>query len=201
MTMTTRKTPSTNSTSWAPERTGPAGVPGRAESSVSRRSEFWGVPPPLKIFVTASPDPRVPAESHRGRLRGMLADLRDVDGLPPKPTAAGPPRPHEGTVPGGGVALCPPRGVPVSTGDVPVPQGHPQDVPSVGSLGISSDVFIMDSIGGGAVSLGDLADLTVTNDNELSCDVSHLPVSPWCPQTHPERPPGSAVPLVSPNPP
>uniref|UniRef100_A0A493T5Y7 Striatin 4 n=1 Tax=Anas platyrhynchos platyrhynchos TaxID=8840 RepID=A0A493T5Y7_ANAPP len=42
----------------------------------------------------------------------------------------------------------------------------------LGSLGLSSDVFIMDSIGGGAVSLGDLADLTVTNDNELSCDLS-----------------------------
>lgn len=41
-----------------------------------------------------------------------------------------------------------------------------------GSLGFSSDVFIMDTIGGGEVSLGDLADLTVTNDNELSCDVS-----------------------------
>ncbi|XP_074932478.1 striatin-4 [Phalacrocorax aristotelis] len=77
----------------------------------------------------------VELESRRGRLRGILADLRDVDGLPPKPAAAGPPRPHEG------------------------------------SLGISSDVFIMDSIAGGAVSLGDLADLTVTNDNELSCDL------------------------------
>ncbi|KAM6111586.1 striatin-4 [Phoenicopterus ruber ruber] len=76
----------------------------------------------------------VELESRRGRLRGMLADLRDVDGLPPKPAAAGPPRPPEG------------------------------------SLGISSDVFIMDSIGGGAVSLGDLADLTVTNDNDLGCD-------------------------------
>ncbi|ETE63294.1 Striatin-4, partial [Ophiophagus hannah] len=32
----------------------------------------------------------------------------------------------------------------------------------------------MDTIGGGEVSLGDLADLTVTNDNELSCDVSSL---------------------------
>ncbi|XP_074786779.1 striatin-4 [Athene noctua] len=77
----------------------------------------------------------VELESRRGRLRGVLPDLRDVDGLPPKPAAAGPPRPHEG------------------------------------SLGISSDVFILDSIAGGAVSLGDLADLTVTNDNELSCDL------------------------------
>ncbi|KAH0631575.1 hypothetical protein JD844_005969 [Phrynosoma platyrhinos] len=42
----------------------------------------------------------------------------------------------------------------------------------LGSLGFSSDVFIMDTIGGGEVSLGDLADLTVTNDNELSCDLS-----------------------------
>ncbi|KAM6225822.1 striatin-4 isoform 2-T2 [Porphyrio hochstetteri] len=65
-------------------------------------------------------------ESRRGRLQGMLADLRDVDGLTPKPA---------------------------------------------GSLGIASDVFIMDGIGSSAVSLGDLADLTVTNDNELSCDV------------------------------
>uniref|UniRef100_A0A8B9VWJ8 Striatin 4 n=1 Tax=Anas zonorhyncha TaxID=75864 RepID=A0A8B9VWJ8_9AVES len=75
-------------------------------------------------------------ESRRVRLQGMLADLRDVDGLPPKTAASGQPRAHEG------------------------------------SLGLSSDVFIMDSIGGGAVSLGDLADLTVTNDNELSCDLS-----------------------------
>ncbi|NWY60615.1 STRN4 protein, partial [Chionis minor] len=87
----------------------------------------------------------VELESHRGRLRGMLADLRDVDGLPPKATTTGSPRPPEGTVLG--------------------------PLPSTGSLGISSDVFIMDSIGGGAVSLGDLADLTVTNDNELSCDL------------------------------
>ncbi|XP_035170080.1 striatin-4-like, partial [Oxyura jamaicensis] len=75
-------------------------------------------------------------ESRRARLQGMLADLRDGDGLPPKAAGAGQPRAHEG------------------------------------SLGLSSDVFIMDSIGGGAVSLGDLADLTVTNDNELSCDLS-----------------------------
>lgn len=126
--------------------------------------------PPPPNFGARPPDPRVPAESHRGRLRGMLADLRDVDGLPPKPATAGPPRPHEGTVlgvsvsPGGGEGHC--------------PQGHPQPLPSAGSLGISSDVFIMDSIGGGAVSLGDLADLTVTNDNELSCDVSHPPHVP-----------------------
>uniref|UniRef100_A0A8C4Y0L9 Striatin 4 n=1 Tax=Gopherus evgoodei TaxID=1825980 RepID=A0A8C4Y0L9_9SAUR len=79
-------------------------------------------------------------ESRRVKLQGMLADLRDVDGLPPKPSIpsaiSNHPRSHEG------------------------------------SLGFSSDVFIMDTIGGGEVSLGDLADLTVTNDNELSCDLS-----------------------------
>ncbi|XP_015279596.1 PREDICTED: striatin-4 [Gekko japonicus] len=80
------------------------------------------------------------AETRRVKLQGMLADLRDVDGLPPKPSMpsaiSSQPRSHEG------------------------------------SLGFSSDVFIMDTIGGGEVSLGDLADLTVTNDNELSCDLS-----------------------------
>ncbi|XP_070355194.1 striatin-4 isoform X2 [Equus asinus] len=88
-----------------------------------------------------SPDPRrCPGEgthheleSRRVKLQGILADLRDVDGLPPKVTGPPPgtpqPRPHE-------------------------------------------DVFIMDTIGGGEVSLGDLADLTVTNDNDLSCDLS-----------------------------
>ncbi|KAF7242234.1 Striatin-4 [Varanus komodoensis] len=79
-------------------------------------------------------------ETRRVKLQGMLADLRDVDGLPPKPSMpsalSSQPRSHEG------------------------------------SLGFSSDVFIMDTIGGGEVSLGDLADLTVTNDNELSCDLS-----------------------------
>nr|XP_056702126.1 striatin-4 isoform X1 [Euleptes europaea] len=49
---------------------------------------------------------------------------------------------------------------------------HAGDGKELGSLGFSSDVFIMDTIGGGEVSLGDLADLTVTNDNELSCDLS-----------------------------
>ncbi|XP_057567709.1 striatin-4 isoform X2 [Hippopotamus amphibius kiboko] len=88
-----------------------------------------------------SPDPRRCAgegthhelESRRVKLQGILADLRDVDGLPPK-------------VPG------PPPGT---------PQPRPHE-----------DVFIMDTIGGGEVSLGDLADLTVTNDNDLSCDLS-----------------------------
>ncbi|ELR52662.1 Striatin-4, partial [Bos mutus] len=72
-------------------------------------------------------------ESRRVKLQGILADLRDVDGLPPKVT-----------------------GPPPST-----PQPRPHE-----------DVFIMDTIGGGEVSLGDLADLTVTNDNDLSCDLS-----------------------------
>ncbi|KAM9048127.1 striatin-4 isoform 1-T1 [Megaptera novaeangliae] len=79
-------------------------------------------------------------ESRRVKLQGILADLRDVDGLPPKVT-----------------------GPPPST---------PQPRPHEGSFGFSSDVFIMDTIGGGEVSLGDLADLTVTNDNDLSCDLS-----------------------------
>ncbi|XP_061452755.1 striatin-4 isoform X2 [Rhineura floridana] len=79
-------------------------------------------------------------ETRRVKLQGMLADLQDVDGLPPKPSMpaaiTSQPRSHEG------------------------------------SLGFSSDVFIMDTIGGGEVSLGDLADLTVANDNELSCNLS-----------------------------
>ncbi|XP_007941076.2 striatin-4, partial [Orycteropus afer afer] len=79
-------------------------------------------------------------ESRRVKLQGILADLRDVDGLPLKVT--GP------------------------------PPGTPQPRPHEGSFGFSSDVFIMDTIGGGEVSLGDLADLTVTNDNDLSCDLS-----------------------------
>ncbi|EHB00859.1 Striatin-4 [Heterocephalus glaber] len=79
-------------------------------------------------------------ESRRVKLQGILADLRDVDGLPHKVT--GP------------------------------PPGTPQPRPHEGSFGFSSDVFIMDTIGGGEVSLGDLADLTVTNDNDLSCDLS-----------------------------
>lgn len=68
-------------------------------------------PPPPPDFDTEHPDPRVPAESRRGRLQGMLADLQDVDGLPPKPATAGPLRPHEGMVLGVpvplGGSLCP----------------------------------------------------------------------------------------------
>lgn len=55
-------------------------------------------------------------------------------------------------------------------------------LPLPGSFGFSSDVFIMDTIGGGEVSLGDLADLTVTNDNDLSCDVSSWGALPWASQ-------------------
>ncbi|XP_074872028.1 striatin-4 [Carettochelys insculpta] len=80
-------------------------------------------------------------ESRRVKLQGMLADLRDVDGLPPKPSSPSAISSHS--------------------------RSH-----EAGSLGFSSDVFIMDTISGGEVSLGDLADLTVTNDNELSCDLS-----------------------------
>uniref|UniRef100_M3ZPN2 Striatin 4 n=2 Tax=Xiphophorus TaxID=8082 RepID=M3ZPN2_XIPMA len=52
----------------------------------------------------------------------------------------------------------------------------PSPPPSVsgqarGALGFSSDVFIMDAVGGGDMNLGELADLTVANDNELSIDM------------------------------
>ncbi|XP_036944379.1 striatin-4 [Acanthopagrus latus] len=40
-----------------------------------------------------------------------------------------------------------------------------------GALGFSSDVFIMDAVGGGDINLGELADLTVANDNDLSMDM------------------------------
>ncbi|XP_061638819.1 striatin-4 [Phyllopteryx taeniolatus] len=40
-----------------------------------------------------------------------------------------------------------------------------------GVLGFSSDVFIMDAVGGGDMNLGELADLTVANDNDLSMDM------------------------------
>uniref|UniRef100_A0A8D0D4R6 Striatin 4 n=1 Tax=Sander lucioperca TaxID=283035 RepID=A0A8D0D4R6_SANLU len=43
--------------------------------------------------------------------------------------------------------------------------------PAGGALGFSSDVFIMDAVGGGDMNLGELADLTVANDNDLSMDV------------------------------
>ncbi|KAJ3590861.1 hypothetical protein NHX12_008809 [Muraenolepis orangiensis] len=40
-----------------------------------------------------------------------------------------------------------------------------------GALGFSPDVFIMDAVGGGDLNLGELADLTVANDNDLSMDM------------------------------
>ncbi|KAK7882591.1 hypothetical protein WMY93_028765 [Mugilogobius chulae] len=40
-----------------------------------------------------------------------------------------------------------------------------------GALNFSSDVFIMDAVGGGDMNLGELADLTVANDNDLSLDM------------------------------
>uniref|UniRef100_G1QRB0 Striatin-4 n=1 Tax=Nomascus leucogenys TaxID=61853 RepID=G1QRB0_NOMLE len=108
-----------------------------------------GAPDPRRCTVDGSPHE---LESRRVKLQGILADLRDVDGLPPKVT--GP------------------------------PPGTPQPRPHEGSFGFSSDVFIMDTIGGGEVSLGDLADLTVTNDNDLSCDVSSpgAPCTTWNPK-------------------
>ncbi|MGH0114920.1 UNVERIFIED_CONTAM: hypothetical protein FKN15_065844 [Acipenser sinensis] len=39
------------------------------------------------------------------------------------------------------------------------------------ALGFSSDVFILDSVGGGDMNLGELADLTVANDNDLTIDL------------------------------
>ncbi|XP_049323351.1 striatin-4 isoform X1 [Astyanax mexicanus] len=40
-----------------------------------------------------------------------------------------------------------------------------------GTLGFSSDVFILDAVGGGDINLGELADLTVANDNEVTNDL------------------------------
>uniref|UniRef100_A0A8K9XY27 Striatin 4 n=1 Tax=Oncorhynchus mykiss TaxID=8022 RepID=A0A8K9XY27_ONCMY len=40
-----------------------------------------------------------------------------------------------------------------------------------GALGFSSDVFILDAVGGGDMNLGELADLTVANDNDLTVDL------------------------------
>ncbi|XP_036392150.1 striatin-4 isoform X2 [Megalops cyprinoides] len=41
-----------------------------------------------------------------------------------------------------------------------------------GALGFSSDVFILDTVAGGDINLGELADLTVANDNDLTIDDS-----------------------------
>ncbi|KAJ8280201.1 hypothetical protein GJAV_G00051750 [Gymnothorax javanicus] len=40
-----------------------------------------------------------------------------------------------------------------------------------GALGFSSDVFILDAVGGGDMNLGELADLTVANDNDLTIEL------------------------------
>ncbi|XP_012989843.2 striatin-4 [Esox lucius] len=40
-----------------------------------------------------------------------------------------------------------------------------------GALGFSSDVFILDAVGGSDMNLGELADLTVANDNDLTVDL------------------------------
>ncbi|XP_030073358.1 striatin-4 [Microcaecilia unicolor] len=81
-------------------------------------------------------------ERRRVKLQGMLADLRDLDGLSSKPSIPS--------------AIC----------------SQPRSAHEAsGSLGFSSDVFIMDTIGGGEVSLGELADLTVINENDLGCDL------------------------------
>ncbi|KAK6470619.1 striatin-4-like isoform X1 [Huso huso] len=40
-----------------------------------------------------------------------------------------------------------------------------------GALGFSTDVFILDTVGGGDMNLGELADLTVANDNDLTIDL------------------------------
>ena len=56
----------------------------------------------------------------------------------------------------------------------------------------------MDGVGG-AVSLGELAELTVSNDGELGCDVSVPKMSPKCPQSVPKMSPKcpQSVPKVS----
>ncbi|XP_063061957.1 striatin-4 [Engraulis encrasicolus] len=52
------------------------------------------------------------------------------------------------------------------------PQNIPgQPRPEGGALGFSSDVFILDAVGGGDMNLGELADLTVANDNDLTIDL------------------------------
>ncbi|PNJ41026.1 STRN4 isoform 1 [Pongo abelii] len=151
-----------------------------------------GAPDPRRCTVDGSPHE---LESRRVKLQGILADLRDVDGLPPKVTGPPPgtpqPRPHEGSRPSLQSAASLPQNCDSSSCPLPVslsrsisfsaslchslspwPSLPLPPFPLPGSFGFSSDVFIMDTIGGGEVSLGDLADLTVTNDNDLSCDLS-----------------------------
>ncbi|XP_006627692.2 striatin-4 isoform X1 [Lepisosteus oculatus] len=77
-------------------------------------------------------------ENRKNKLQGMMSDLRDVDGLPPK------------------------SAIPSSV------QGQSRGSEG-GALGFSSDVFILDTVGGGDMNLGELADLTV--DNDLTIDL------------------------------
>ncbi|XP_041920259.1 striatin-4 [Alosa sapidissima] len=53
----------------------------------------------------------------------------------------------------------------------PPPSIPGQPRPEGGALGFSSDVFILDAVGGGDMNLGELADLTVANDNDLTIDL------------------------------
>ncbi|XP_072546795.1 striatin-4 [Salminus brasiliensis] len=61
--------------------------------------------------------------------------------------------------------------------DFPPKSSPPTTIPAQcrsgegGTLGFSSDVFILDAVGAGDINLGELADLTVANDNELSNDL------------------------------
>ncbi|XP_072557445.1 striatin-4 isoform X2 [Paramormyrops kingsleyae] len=60
--------------------------------------------------------------------------------------------------------------------DFPPKPSPPPSVPGQsrategGALGFSSDVFILDAVAGGDMNLGELADLTVANDNDLTID-------------------------------
>uniref|UniRef100_A0A8C2CIX0 Striatin 4 n=1 Tax=Cyprinus carpio TaxID=7962 RepID=A0A8C2CIX0_CYPCA len=53
----------------------------------------------------------------------------------------------------------------------PEPHGGGESLLVRGALGFSSDVFILDAVGGGDMNLGELADLTVANDNDLTIDL------------------------------
>ncbi|KAJ8369023.1 hypothetical protein SKAU_G00090510 [Synaphobranchus kaupii] len=61
--------------------------------------------------------------------------------------------------------------------DFPSKPSPPPNVPGQsrsgegGALGFSSDVFILDAVGGGDMNLGELADLTVANDNDLTIEL------------------------------
>ncbi|XP_067830940.1 striatin-3-like [Heptranchias perlo] len=77
--------------------------------------------------------------NHRSKLQNVLTDFTDIDGLPPIPSGIiGQPKPSEA-----------------------VPLAFPPD---------ASKAFILgaDNVGDGEMSLGELADLTVTNDNDIS---------------------------------